>query len=105
MKIKPFILGYGFGILTLIACATSTPYRYYGLSIPDDCYDKGTLLGHQGSDGWADLPFDECKPDQAIKGKCVIMRDADWFAKDKDLKDCQTALISCQKGPAPTSTP
>lgn len=99
-RAKTFILGYGFGVLTLVACANVT-YKYYGISMPDECYDKGTLLGKVGNDGWKDLPLTECKPDQSIKGKCVMQTTADFFNKEKDLQECQKALDACQRGPQP----
>jgi hypothetical protein len=94
----------------MAACATT--WKYYGellsdrVLTPDDvgkklsdlCYDEGKLLGKQGSDGWPDLPLDECKPDQAIAGKCVVQTTDVYRALEKDDEDCHIQLSDCEKG-------
>lgn len=90
------ILGYALGVITLAGCAAAVEYHYYALDIPTDCYDKGQLIGKPGASGWVNLPFDECKPDDTIKGKCVVELSADHFAKEKELVQCRAQLSECQ---------
>jgi hypothetical protein len=82
-----FVLGF------LVAGCTAFSYRYYGIELQTECYDQGKLLGPDAS---KDLPLATCKPDDVIKGKCVVML-VDEFERFKadherlkvELKDCQ----------------
>jgi hypothetical protein len=98
---QSFVYGASLALLGLIGCASTLNYRYYGLSLTDICYGQGSLLGKLGSDGWPDLPFTECQPDAAVKGKCVVELAADHFAKDAALQQCQSDLKSCESGVIP----
>ncbi len=100
MKLR-FIAGYLLGILSMAACA-AVEYRRYGLILPAECYDRGTLLGRQGSGGWPDIPFTQCKPDEVVRGKCVIELQDDFFAKDAELRQCRQALKDCETGDIPS---
>ncbi len=90
------------GLLACAACAT-IQNRYYGLAMPEQCYDQSTLLGKEGSanQGWPDLSMTECKPSPQVKGKCVIQLEQDFFNKDRALKQCLQKLEECQKGSPP----
>lgn len=92
---------YILGLLSLGACAT-TSYRYYGLTLENNCYQQGTLLGKQASNGWPDIPLETCKPDAASNGKCIIQLTDEFFRKDADLKNCVAALDTCQRGQKPS---
>ena len=89
------LYGGAVGILSLVGCA-SVSYRYYGLSLSNDCYAQGSLLGKLGAGGWPDLAFTECQPDPSIKGKCVVELAADHFAKETALEQCESDLKNCQ---------
>jgi hypothetical protein len=91
-------MAYLLGVISMVGCA-SISYRYYTMSLPDDCYDKGTLWGKQGSGGWPDLPFLDCKPDSGNKGKCIAMMTSEFISQKKDLDECHVALDSCQHPP------
>jgi hypothetical protein len=93
---KQFIAGYLLGVLSLVGCAAAQ-YRYYGVSMPDECYDKGQLLGKQGDAEWKDLPLSMCKPDAQIKGKCTVEFQEDHFAKDQEFELKKKELVSCQQ--------
>lgn len=100
---------YTSGILTglliaavmLVGCATVFPWPYYGPSMPDSCYDQGTLLGKTGSDGWKDLPLSECKPDAKVKIKCITQKIDDFYSLKADDMKCHKDLQICQKGNPP----
>ncbi len=91
MNHKQFVMGLLLGML-LVGCAGFT-YRYYGLEMPTECYEKGKLLDDKPS---GDLPLTRCMPDDAQKGKCaVFLVDelerliADHGRLKAELKDCQ----------------
>lgn len=93
-----FFLGLVVGLTILTACA-AIKYKYYGIQIPDGCYAQGFLLGKSPTDkDWPDLPLTQCQPDSVNKGKCVVQKSDDFFAKDKELLECRAALDSCQRG-------
>jgi hypothetical protein len=98
MNKKDFFLGLALGISVMTACAT-TSARYYGLSLPDDCYSRGTLLGD--SNEWPDMSFDICRPSKDILGKCIIQKDSDFFGMKQSLANCVIELDACQRGPMP----
>lgn len=86
------------------ACADAPMWKYYGMSMTDDCYDRGTMTGKSPTDKqWPDLPLDECKPQNlpGEKGRCVIQLEHDFFEKDRALLKCQSDLVACQKGNPP----
>ena len=86
-----FALGLVSGI-GLISCAgVSFNYAYFGLSAAS--YD-GQLLA---VDPKNDLPLSICAPDAVDKGKCIVMRGADFYAVKKDFLDTKQKLIDCQK--------
>ncbi len=87
-----FFLGFALSL----ACATATPYKYYGLNMPSACYVSAQLQGKTGAGGWPDLSGVECEPDEQVKGKCVIQLTSDFFAKDSALQTCQQQLSDCQ---------
>lgn len=80
--------------LILAACGASFNYKYYGLELDSECYNKGTLLGKTKKD---DLPFKVCAPDDYVKGKCVVMLVDDFFLLKKDFQTQQELLRECQK--------
>lgn len=101
MKAHSFFTGYLIGVFTIIGCASVFPYKYYTPSMPDTCYDQGSLLGKLGDKGWPDLPLDECKPDAVVKAKCIVVIEQDFFALQGAYEKCQSDLTSCQHGPPP----
>lgn len=85
---KNFTLGILVGVL-LVGCAGFS-YKYYGLSA--DSYE-GKLLGPKPED---DLPFAECKPTDADKSPCVVVKAKVWFALKTDYEQMEEALKACQ---------
>lgn len=92
-----FICGFLLATFCWLGCASVQTYRYYGMEITPECYDKGQMLGKMGKDGWPDMPLKECAPDAAGKHNCVLELRADHFNKQRDLNNCQSDLIACQK--------
>ena len=106
-------------VFSVASCATAFQWKYYNSSIPsriitqadvgrslsDIVYEEGIMLGKLNPNGWPDLPLSECKPDSAIKMKCVSMIENDFFDLKDDNEKCHSDLISCQKGPMPTPEP
>lgn len=99
---RRLIIGLLFGAC-LSACASAVQYRYYGMSIPPESFDRGDLLGRQGSDGWPDMAFSICKPDQQVRGKCVVMQTAEFFSMKRELEQLRRDLDACQRGVNPSS--
>lgn len=79
-------------LLLPIACQTAEvfPYKYYGLGLPD--YD-GLLLGPDAS---KDLPFTLCAPDEASKGKCVVLFTDEFQAMRTERLRLKEQLKECQ---------
>jgi len=71
--------------------AASFNYRNYGLA--PESYE-GKLLGPEAKD---DIPLSQCKPDEVVKGKCVVMFTDEFFRLKADLLATQKALIDCQR--------
>lgn len=88
--IKRLILVLAFGFI-LVGCAAFS-YRYYGLDAVS--YD-GKLLGPKPED---DISFMFCKPDETVKGKCVVMKADDFFRMKQDYNETKQRLIECQGG-------
>lgn len=112
MRYRAFIGGYGLGLLTISACATAFPWKYYATDMPTSCYDQGKLLGKSGTGGWPDLTLDQCKPDpepspgsspitQPVELKCMTMLVADFTELKADDEKCHADLNSCQHGAPP----
>lgn len=100
---RGFFSGFFLGVLAITGCAAVT-YKYYGVSMPDECYSKGMLLGKLGKGGWPDLPMTTCQPDAQVKGKCWVQTTEDFFQKDQALSICMQQLQDCQHGAPPTPT-
>lgn len=75
-----------------MACATSFPYKWYGLQLPN--YDQGKLLGEDEDD---DLPIRVCKPDEQIKGKCVVVLIDEFDRLKSDHVQCRERLKACEQ--------
>lgn len=91
---KGFNLGIILGFL-LVGCAGFTfPYAYYGMNLMDSCYDHGDLLGKTAAD---DQPVSLCKPDEKVKGKCVVMLADPFYNMKGDYLDCKQKLSDCEK--------
>ena len=73
--------------------------------MPEECYDKGQLLGKQGKEGWPDEPLAQCKPDETVKLKCMTVKVDDFYSIKADNIKCHQDLISCQQGPLPKPSP
>lgn len=107
------LLFYALGILTIVGCATTFPWRYYATEMDDTCYDHGKLLGKPGKGGWPDLSLNQCKPDptptatppagapKPIKLKCMTLLVDDWYSLKADDEKCHSDLVACQQGPKP----
>lgn len=98
MGLKRILFGYFLGLLSVVACGAG--YKYYGLNVPPECYDKGTLLGPD-EDGSKDKPFTICKPEPGIKGKCYVIERTVMNSVEKDLFQCQQRLKDCEAGNPP----
>jgi len=55
--------------LSLAACASAFPYKYFGVAPDEHGELKGTL---QSSDAEDDRPISECAPSGQDKGKCAV---------------------------------
>jgi hypothetical protein len=90
MGLKGVIFGVVLGIL-LVGCAgLAFPYRHYGMDLPEY---EGTLLGPSPK---FDLPFSLCKPDDVVKGKCVIMFAEEFYKLKTEYKDMARRLRACR---------
>lgn len=83
-----FALGLILGI-TLVGCSAWS-YRYYGLDLPSY---EGKLLGPKPEQ---DKPFSVCKPDDVMKGKCVVMIQDEFFRMKQDYEETKKMLKQCQ---------
>jgi hypothetical protein len=90
---KKFLIGFALGLILPTGCA-SIAYRFYGLNLPESCYEQGTLLGATGQ--YPNIPFTQCEPDNVVRGKCVIQLEQDFYRKEADLLTCQSDLKKCQ---------
>lgn len=98
---KSFLMGFMACALCVGCAGAAIQYKYYGLEVPDECYSKGVLQGKEGKDGWKDLPFAECRPDAATKGKCWVEISEEHFKKENELLNCRQSLKDCQAGNPP----
>jgi hypothetical protein len=83
---------FAFGLLLgalLVGCAGFS-YRYYGLDVPSY---EGKLLGPKPE---LDKPFSVCKPDDVMKGKCVVMIQDEFFRMKQDYEETKRMLKDCQ---------
>lgn len=87
------------GVFTIVGCASAWkfPYPYYAEQMEPSCYDAGQLLGKSGSQGWPDLSLKECKPDEQIKLKCMVVKVDDFYSMKSDDEKTHAALDSCQR--------
>ena len=101
MRLAFFVMGLVAGVCFMVACGSGPvfPYHYYGLSMPAECYEKGTLLGKTGKDGWRDIPLSNCLPDPkgGTELKCITVLDGDFYAGKGDYLKCQQSLSDCEK--------
>lgn len=100
-KITVLLIGFALGVTMMVGCSATFPYQYYATSMPEECYDKGNLLGKLGKDGWKDQPMTECKPGASKKLKCITMFDGDFYSLKADDLKCHSDLQSCQRGSKP----
>lgn len=84
-----FSLGIGCGLI-LAACATSFPYKYYGVDLKDQ-----KLLGPTPAD---DLPLTTCEQTSVDASPCTALITSSFLDLKKSYKDCQDALSACQHG-------
>lgn len=127
---RAFMVGFIFGMLALLGCATvSFPFKYYAAHLPDRkiteadvgkslaeiAYAEGLLFGKEGQDGWPDLALNECKPDPMPSPgaspnpgpspkllKCMTMMEGEFYQLKGDNEKCHADLQICQHGAAPT---
>ena len=81
----------GLLLLAIIGCGATFPFKHYGLDAQN--YD-GTLLG---PDPKQDLPLSECKPDERVRGKCVVMLSSEFFRMKFNYLDISNRLIACER--------
>jgi hypothetical protein len=83
------------GLITgflLVGCISAKiGYKYYGIDA--ESYG-GHLLGPKPSD---DILFSVCKPDDQVKGKCVVLLVDEFQAMATELIQLRAALKDCQK--------
>ena len=93
-------LGFIIGFLT--SCG-SLGLKYYGMDLPENCYQQGKLLAADPKD---DEAFSVCQPDNQSereeiftgkKGKCWIMKSDDFFNLLQDYERVKIELEDCQK--------
>lgn len=89
---RQLFIGIFLGFL-LCGCA-GFAYRYYGIEMPSQCFDKGKLIATEPK---YDIPFSECKPDDFKKGKCVVMKTEEFYSFKGDYERCKIELKDCQK--------
>ena len=79
--------------LWLFACqaAEKFPFAYYGL---DAKSYSGRLLGPSPKQ---DLPLERCKPDEEVRGKCIVMLVDEFELFRLDWDRLKQELIECQK--------
>jgi len=85
MKNKYFLI---LGLLFLMLACSSFKYKYYGI-LPS----QGLLLGKQPKD---DRPLSVCEPDEAVKGKCVVMFTDEFERVRADIVDLTERLKACE---------
>lgn len=79
-------------VIGILGCGgTEFPYKYYGI---DAKSYEGKLLGPTAKQ---DLPFAKCKPDDAQKGKCVLMLVDEFEMFRFDYMRCKETLKEAQK--------
>lgn len=88
---KQLLFGFFLAFLLFAACASTFGYKYYYLSC-DEC--EGTLLAKNVKD---DLPLTTCRPDDVIKGKCVVMLVDEYDRLRGDVLDMRERLKHCEK--------
>lgn len=122
-----FWSGFVIGVICVVGCASSFPWRYYGAHLHSRpiveadlgkdlaglAYAEGVLYGKLGKDGWPDRPLEDCKPDpdpvpggpspvaSPVKLKCVTLMVDDMYSLKADDQKCHSDLDACQK-PQPT---
>lgn len=80
-----------FGLVVILVGCAGFSFKNYGLDLPD--YSQGKLLGPTEAD---DLPITVCKPDELVKGKCVVMLATDFFRLKQDYEETKQRLKECQ---------
>lgn len=74
--------------LLIVSCA-AVQYKYYGLQVDKD--SSGLLLGETEDE---DLDLEAtCYP----KGKCVVLKQAEFFKIMRDYKELRKRLDSCER--------
>lgn len=105
-----FLAGLITGIVCAFGCANGGGFiwRHYAPEMPAECYERGTLVGKPGKDGWTDLSMKECEPDpepspgaspgiEPVRLKCQILKEDDFRSLKKDDETCHADLIACEK--------
>lgn len=92
---RNMLFGVIIGFLVMGCAALTFSYPYYGLQAAH--YD-GKLLA---VDPKNDKDLSICAPDANVKGKCLVMLSADFFALKQDFLDTKQQLSDCQRGNQP----
>lgn len=89
-KTGSILLGVLIGV-TLSACATGFPYKYYTL---DAISFEGWLRGPKPAD---DITLERCKPTAEDKAPCVVMFTKDVYRLRADYEQMEFELDQCQR--------
>lgn len=81
--------------LLFVACSTGMQYPFFGLSISDDCYQSGKLVGI-GEDGEHEPDLDEPLSNCQNFGDCLVLKTVTYERVLGDLNTCQEHLKSCE---------
>jgi hypothetical protein len=90
-RLRWVLVGMIFGIAPMGCAAVS--WHYYGLDMPAECYEKGSLIGPKPAQ---DLPLTTCEPDASDKGKCGVLLREELMRLIQDDKQCHIDLQGCQ---------
>jgi hypothetical protein len=93
LKRRTLLLSIAIG---LAGCATTFPYRYYGMEMPEAAYETGKLLGEKPKD---DIPFSVCRPTDEDKGPCVVFLRAELEKLQRERVELIERLKACEAKP------
>lgn len=81
-------------LFAVLSCGATAkfPFRAYGL-LPNSF--EGKLISPTTPNG--DLDLNDCKPDDKVKGKCLVMLREEFFKLKSDYLDIKQKLLDLQK--------
>jgi hypothetical protein len=92
--VKAHVVGFCLG-LSLAACASAFPYKYFGVGSDAAGELRGTILAKEPKD---DRPLSDCAPDDQSKGKCVLMFIDEWEKLRAERVELIERLKACEGG-------